>query len=476
MNKFKNEDFDESMKISFDYNYAMNDFLESEKAITSADIDSYSNRVREVIKDIKAERKAGKLPFMDLPYDSENIDEVRELAGKVRYLCDDFVVLGLGGSALGATALKQALTPPFFHIENIEERNAPKLIVADNIDPDWMESMLASVKRNRTIFNVISKSGSTAETMSQFLIAVKHLKEHHGAKYKDFIVATTDIKEGTLREMVTRDGFASLVVPEGVGGRFSVLSPVGLFPAAIIGIDIDQLLAGARYMDKLCQEEDVRKNPAAISALIYYLYYKKGRNISVMMPYSSALKDIADWYRQLWAESLGKKLDLDGKAVNVGQTPINALGITDQHSQLQLYVEGPDDKIITFIKVEEFHNEMKIPKEYADLDGVGYLGGNTLNKLINSELRATEITLMKNKRPNCTITVPKVNPFTVGQIIYMLEVQTAIMGGLLNINTYDQPGVEQGKKYTYGMMGKKGFSAKNEEIENQKGKSDKYKL
>ena len=224
-------------------------------------------------------------------------------------------------------------------------------------------------------------------------------------------------------------------------------------------------------MDERCQNEDIYQNPAAISALIYYLYYKKGRNINVMMPYSSALKDIADWYRQLWAESLGKKFDLSGNEVNAGQTPVKALGITDQHSQLQLYIEWPDDKIVTFIKVEEFDNEVTIPEEYEDIEGISYLCGNSLNKLINSELRATEVTLTKNKKPNCTINMPAINPFTVGQLMYLLEVQTAVMGGLLDINTYDQPGVEQGKLYTYGMMGRKGFESKIKEIDGQKKKS-----
>jgi glucose-6-phosphate isomerase len=471
MKEFTSDEFKKRMKVSFDYNYAMKEFLQSEDAVTPEDIDSHADRCAEIIKGIKRDREEGKLPYMDLPYANEDIEDVKQLASKVRYLCDNFVVLGLGGSALGTIALDQALTPPFFHIESIEERTSPRLIVADNIDPDWMKSMLNLAESGRTIFNVISKSGSTAETMSQFLIAVDFLKSKLGDSFKDNIVVTTDKENGSLREIVRRDEYASLIVPDGVGGRFSVFSPVGLFPAAVIGIDIDQMMAGARFMDELCKAEDVRRNPAAISALIYYLYYKKGRNVNVMMPYSSALKDIADWYRQLWAESLGKRLDLEGNVINAGQTPVKALGITDQHSQLQLYVEGPDDKVITFIRVDEFDNEMNIPEEYDDIDGTGYLGGQTLNKLINSELRATEVTLTKNRKPNCTINMPKINPFTVGQVMYMLEVQTSIMGGLMGINTYDQPGVEQGKQYTYGMMGKAGFSEKDDEIKSQKEKS-----
>ncbi|MFC1855744.1 glucose-6-phosphate isomerase [Thermodesulfobacteriota bacterium] len=474
MRDFTTDEFKNKMKISFDFNYAMKDFLESEDAVTKEEIEAAKEKCESVIRDIKKERAAGLLPYMDLPYAVAEIDDAKQLASKIRYLCDTFVVLGIGGSALGTTALKTALTPAFFHIEEIEERNAPRLLIADNIDPDWLLSMLKMVENGRTVFNVISKSGSTAETMSQFLIAVKFLKDNVGAKYKDNMIVTTDKSNGVLREIVNREEYASLVVPDGVGGRFSVFSSVGLLPSAVLGIDIDQMLAGARYMDERCKNENLFENPAAMSALINYLYYKKGRNIQVMMPYSSALRDIADWYRQLWAESLGKKYDLNGNVVNVGQTPVKALGVTDQHSQLQLYVEGPDDKLVTFLKVEEFDHELNIPDEYNALDGVSYLCGNSMNNLINAELKATEITLMKNKKPNCTISLPKVNPFTVGQLMYMLEVQTSIMGGLLGINTYDQPGVEQGKEYTYGMIGRKGYESKNDEIEAQRRKEPDF--
>ncbi len=476
MKEFANEEFKEKMRITFDYNYAMKEYLGSDNTVSSADIDDYTEECAQVIRDIKKEREEGKLPFMDLPYASEEVLEIKQLAKKVRYMCDDFVVLGIGGSALGMTALMQALKGPFHNAQNDDDRDAPRLYVADNIDPDFFKGILDNIDSYRTIFNVISKSGSTAETMSQFMIAQQFLKDNLGAGYKDSMIATTDAKSGILRDIVNQEELSSLIVPDGVGGRFSVLSAVGLFPAAVVGIDIDALLAGARFMDEMCQNEDVRKNPAALSALIYYLYYQKGRNINVMMPYSSALKDVADWYGQIWAESLGKRHDLEGDVVNAGQTPVKALGVTDQHSQLQLYVEGPDDKVITFIKVGEFDNEVRIPEAYSGISGIDYLGGTTLTRLINSELHATEITLMKNSKPNCTINVPAVNAFTLGQLLYMLEVQTSVMGKLMDINTYDQPGVEQGKLYTYGMMGREGFEDKNEEIESEKKRVDKFKV
>jgi glucose-6-phosphate isomerase len=261
---------------------------------------------------------------------------------------------------------------------------------------------------------------------------------------KDHVVATTDPKEGTLRKIADEAQLKCLEVPEGVGGRFSVLSAVGLFSAAMCGIDIDLLLEGARDMDKRVNEADFYQNPAAINAAIHYHYYNNDKRMSVIMPYSYALKDLADWYRQLWAESLGKTKDLEGKDVHVGPTPIKALGTTDQHSQVQLYREGPNDKLFTFLQVNNFDNPVEIgpnPESAPELD---YLAGKDLGELFNSEKQATEYALLKDKRPCLTVLFDSVNAYTVGQFIYLYEVTTSIVGALFNINTYDQPAVELG--------------------------------
>ena len=183
---------------------------------------------------------------------------------------------------------------------------------------------------------------------------------------------------------------------------------------------------------------------------------QKGKNLSVMMPYSTRLKYVSDWFVQLWAESLGKEKDNNGNIVNIGPTPIKALGATDQHSQIQLYNEGPNNKLINFIRVKEFDTTLEIPKIF-EFTGVGYLGGNTVNSLINAEADATKVALVDYQRPNVTITLEKVNPYNIGQLLYMLEVQTAITGELYNINTFNQPGVEQAKNYTYALMGRAGY-------------------
>ena len=257
-------------------------------------------------------------------------------------------------------------------------------------------------------------------------------------------------------------------MPDGVGGRFSVLSAVGLFPAAMCGIDIKAVLKGAAEMDDMVRSTSLQRNPAALFAAVNYLYYKKGLDLSVMMPYSNALSGLADWFRQLWAESLGKaRNESGGKVVNVGPTPIRALGTTDQHSQLQLYREGPNNKLITFLEVSRFDKDVPIPKAYKDQPALSYLGGISMGALLNTEKQATERALLASSRPCMTIRFPSVSPHAVGQFIYMLEVATTIAAGLFGVNPYDQPGVELGKKITYHLLGREGYGNINAMIRSE---------
>jgi len=226
-------------------------------------------------------------------------------------------------------------------------------------------------------------------------------------------------------------------------------------------------------MDERCSSENMLENPAAMYALVQYLFYWLKRPMSVMMPYSNALYGVSDWYRQLWAESLGKKTNRKGQDVNVGPTPVKALGATDQHSQVQLYIEGPQDKVITFLSVDEFNEKVNIPP----FDG-HYLGNRTLNELLKAEEEATRLALTKEGRPNLTISLPSVTPETVGQLMYLLELATAYAGELFDINAFDQPGVELGKQLTYALMGRSGFEEKKQELENElaKSKSESYTI
>ncbi|MGA9754585.1 MAG: hypothetical protein WBV23_05530, partial [Desulfobaccales bacterium] len=248
-------------------------------------------------------------------------------------------------------------------------------------------------------------------------------------------------------------------------------------PAFLAGIDVEELLAGARFMDQRLNDADPDRNPAYRLAALFYLYATaKARPILVFMPYASTLAGMADWFGQLWAESLGKQRDLQGNPVHAGSTPVRALGATDQHSQLQLYMEGPPDKLITFLTVGKFKNHLEIPDLYPDQEALSYLAGHSLNELLRVEQQATAFNLMKAGRPNLTLNLPEINPFTIGQLIYLLEVVTVAAASLFGVNAFDQPGVEGGKQTTYGLMGRPGFENHQREFTDALPALEKYRI
>ena len=453
--------------LKLDYRYADVNVIGHEHGLDiSHEFEAYKGEISRIISDLnKRKDKPGqRLQWMNLGYNEDTVWYVKEYAALVKEKFENILVLGIGGSALGGLAVTEALLKPYWNLLSEEQRNKfPRIFFLDNIDPDTMNGLLEFLDLEKTLVNVITKSGSTAETMSQYMIIKNKLEQELGEKHRENIVVTTDKKVGVLRQLADQEGYKAFVVPDDVGGRFSVFSAVGLLPFALVGIDIDEIIDGVKDMDLALKNTDINNNIAAQNALIHYLMDTKlGKNLSVMMPYSSRLKYVSDWYVQLWAESLGKEYNNNGEKVNVGPTPIKAVGATDQHSQIQLYNEGPNNKVINFIRVEEFDTTLNIPQIF-EYTGIGYLGGKTINDLINAEADSTRVSLADYSRPTITITLPKVNGYYIGQLLYMLEVQTAIAGELYNINTFDQPGVEQAKNYTYALMGRAGYedSAQN---------------
>ncbi len=441
------------MSLSFNFtNLFKNELI---KSGLNSDLTVYQELINKAHQSILKQKEEDILGFYSLP--EKNTERINKYISSIDQDFDNIVVLGIGGSALGNKALYSAL--------RIEKSLNKKLFVADNVDPSLVYDILSQIELRRTLFNVVTKSGTTAETMSVFLIILQILKEAFPNDYKKHIVVTTDKEKGFLRQIINKEGYYDFEVPDNVGGRFSVLTDVGLLSSAFVGIDIDELLAGAATMRDLCATPDIKQNPAYLMGLTHYLYMKEGKNISVMMPYANSLYDMADWYRQLWAESLGKKYNLNNEEVFVGQTPVKALGTTDQHSQVQLYREGPNDKVTTFLTVDNFKHDYNIPLIYPDRDEVNYLGGQNLSKLLNTERLATEIALSKSDRPNCNITFPKINEKNLGEFIMLYEIMTVFTGALLEIDPLDQPGVEEGKIATYALMGKKGYDKEREEIE-----------
>ena len=426
-------------------------------------------RLEEALDAVLARAGTGMLGWTDLPRQdpAPYLDFAASRAGKH----DCLLVIGIGGSALGTIALRTALLP--FHwneLSSAERQHRPRLYVLDNIDPDETAALLERLDLKRTLVNVISKSGGTAESMAGYLVVRERLEATVGAAaLKDHLVFTTDPVKGALRAIGEPLGVPLFDLPSGVGGRFSVLSAVGLLPAALTGMDVQALLAGARDMAETVAAAKAWDNPACSFAGVQYLEDTVfGRRVSVMMPYSARLRDVSDWYRQLWAESLGKATDRQGRLVQVGPLPVRALGATDQHSQLQLYAEGPDDKVITFLGVGEFADTVTIPSPCADTcpaeAALGYLGGHTLADLMWAEQKATAWALAQKGRPSLTITLPRVDAFSVGALLYLFEMATAVAGELYDVDAFDQPGVELSKKATCALMGQPGCEALAREI------------
>ena len=468
MKRWQDPSWAEEMKLELDVHLMMAPPLAPEAGIEAGELDRLTPRMAGILRDLEGDRKEGRLPFLTIPAHPTLVQEIKKYVRGVKNWVENFVVLGIGGSALGAKALQTALNHPSYNLLSRTMRKGfPRFFVADNIDPDGFKALLDLVDLRKTLFNVVSKSGGTAETLSQYLIVRDLLKRRGGnRKELDHLVITTDPEAGSLRKIVRTEEAAGFEIPSLLGGRFSVLSAVGLLPAAMAGIDIEELLAGARDMDQRCRETDLWKNPAALcAALSFQAYQEKKKNIRVFMPYVDALAGVGDWFAQLWAESLGKRFDQKGREIRTGQTPVSSLGVTDQHSHLQLYAEGPADKMITFVGVKAYGATLPIPPTNSPVESLGYLGGHTLNELIQSGLQATRVTLARNGRPSLLITLPRVNPFTVGQLLFLLELETYLCGRLLGVNPLDQPGVEEGKSLANALMGRNGDEDKIQDWE-----------
>jgi glucose-6-phosphate isomerase len=427
--------------VAFDYT----NLVEVEGGIGDVELRDLNPRLEEAV-DTFLENPPG---FMRLPQTAGLSGPSKTLADEVRTSgATDFIHVGIGGSALGPIAVHRALNHPYYNL--LADRDGPRLHFAENTDPATLSAILDVADMTNTWVNVVTKSGSTAETMANFLVIRGALVEALGEDaYGERVIFTTDPEEGYLMQIAEREGIKTLQIPPDVGGRFSVLTPVGLFPAAVTGLDVDALLRGAAQCAGEVAERGM-DHPVVKGAAYHYLMDTiRQRNVRVMMPYADSLDRLAAWFVQLWAESLGK----EGK----GSTPHGAVGTTDQHSQVQLYMQGPQDKVIEVIEVEDHPRDLPIPRAYEDLEGVGYLGGHAMAELLNVECDATRKALTEAGRPNATTRLGRVDEEHLGYLFQALEVQTAIAGSLYEVNAFDQPGVEAGKQITYSRMGRPGY-------------------
>lgn len=410
-------------------------FLDSavgDHGVSEQDIRAQDARL-EGLKDRLQSWRAGQEPsFLGLPFQTD-LQEIKALGNQMLKKFKRFIVFGIGGSSLGGQMLVQTLG-------DRQERRRVRFY--DNVDPITLES-LNRVDWNETVLIAVSKSGNTAETLAQLLTVLPRMERELGAQaVQEHVLIITEEKQGALYQIAERLSIPVLAHPP-VGGRFVVLSNVGLLPAYLAGADIDGVMEGARVMAERCCQRDIQENPALWQGVTQYLLSQKGKTISQWMPYSDHLSLVVDWFRQLWAESLGK---LDGNGQEQGLTPVYAKGVTDQHSQLQLYLDGPADKQFTFLTSPDLLTTgERIPMRFMELPAVKPLVGHTTGELFGAEFLGTRETLTRRGRPNRTISLLQGDAFAIGELIILLEVETTVIAELMGINAFDQPAVEESK-------------------------------
>lgn len=454
------------MAVRVDVNGALASFV-GEAGLTERDLAELEPRVAEAHERLAGRQAAGALRFRELPYDKRQARAVLELAREIREEFDTLVVLAVGGAALDARALYAALRPPFTSHRAGSPEQGARLLIADDVDPRTFAAILDEVDPHKTAFNVICESGEIAATLGQFLVVRERLLKVLGAvDYSRHVVITTNAQSGPLRQIVHDEGFRSLAVPAELGEGYEALSAVGLFPAAVAGVDVLELLAGAAAMDERCRAPSLFENPAYLHGAVQFLARtRRDKTVLVMMPDCDGLAGLAEWFARLWARSLAQAQDVERRPARSGQTAVTAAGAGDQRSQLQLCAEGPDDKIVTFVRVRDHGARLEIPQAYSDLEGVGYLGGRTLGELIDLEQRAAEVLLAQRGRLTTTLELPALNPFTLGQLFALLELQTVFAAELHRVDPFRRAAAEEAERLVSALAGRAGFEEKKADVE-----------
>ncbi len=426
------------------------------------EIEAVVDRVGEEMQRLKERSGQGPLAFLDLPYAYNpehgqtvfgdtfvnTLPTIRQATERIHSMRGQFLHLGIGGSALGAITLIDALSKT----KEMGYESSAEVFVPDNVDPDWIAQIMQRLDFSRVFIHVISKSGGTTETIAAFAVFWEKMRRESGVSLDELrrrVFVTTNPEAGPLASLARSQGFTLLPLPDAIHGRFSVFSPMGLFTGAVAGVNVDDLLAGARAADRETAGSPFWQNPVQQLAALHYLgLTRKALSILVLMPYSNRLRTVADWYSQLVAESLGKN--------GQGMTPVKALGATDQHSQLQLYNDGPKDKLVVFFSIKRHADVLGIPESIGENPDYSYLANKTLNELLRAELEATEVSLHLHGVPSCHFELSELNAFNVGYLLTLLEKTVCILGELLGVNAFDQPGVEESKEYARAMLGKEG--------------------
>lgn len=462
--------------ICIDYALATASGVGDAGGLTDAELEAHAGAFTRAAEAVRRRVDAQELGFWTLPARPEELlSAIGSTAESLTQGATDVLVLGIGGSSLGARAIYQALCGPL-ELPGGPWRADRRLHLPDNSDPWLLDALLSRLAPENTVALVISKSGGTVETAAQLGIVQEWLARGVGPeRLSRHLVAITDPAKGSLRKLAEAEGWATLPIPSNVGGRFSVLSAVGLFPAALAGVDVAAMLRGARHMADRCASTRWNENPAGVLALVHHLHERlKGRHVHVMMPYSDALRGFAGWYVQLWAESLGKRTDREGNPVEVGPTPLCAVGATDQHAQMQLFMEGPRDKLITFLRVRDRSSDLTVPPQSGPN---AYLSGVKLSELLDAERIGTTQALALDGRPSLTLELDRLDAGALGELFFLYEAATAFSGELYDIDAFDQPGVELGKDLAYGLLGRDGYAERRHQVQQMLARAtDRYRV
>ncbi|WP_281427597.1 glucose-6-phosphate isomerase [Mesobacillus maritimus] len=442
--------------ISFDYSKALSFFGEHE-------VTYLRDFVKVAHHSLHEKTGAGNdfLGWIDLPveYDKEEFARIQKAAEKIKGDSDILLVIGIGGSYLGARAALEFLQHSFYNALPKEKRQTPQVIfVGNNISSTYMKDLMDLLEGKDFSINVISKSGTTTEPALAFRIFRKLLEEKYGAEEaKKRTYATTDKARGALKTLADEEGYESFVIPDDVGGRYSVLTAVGLLPIAVSGADIQKMMNGAAQAKEDFSQSELEDNLAYQYAAVRNVLYNKGKTIEMLINYEPSLMYFSEWWKQLFGESEGK----DQKGIY----PSSANFSTDLHSLGQYVQEGRRDLFETIIKVEKPRHELTIEKEANDLDGLNYLAGQTVDFVNNKAFEGTLLAHTDGGVPNLIVSIPQLDEYTFGYLVYFFEKACAMSGYLLGVNPFDQPGVEAYKVNMFALLGKPGFEEKKAELE-----------
>ncbi|MDK2918143.1 MAG: glucose-6-phosphate isomerase [Candidatus Petromonas sp.] len=439
--------------ISFDY---------SNSFVKDHEIEYMKKPVAEAHKMLHEKTGAGNdfLGWIDLPinYDKEEFERIKKAAEKIRNNSDVFIVIGIGGSYLGARAALEALTHSFYNVASRDKRKGPEIyFVGNNISGTYLKHLMDIIEGKDISVNVISKSGTTTEPAIAFRIFKKYMEEKYGKEgAKERIFATTDKEKGALRELANKEGYETFIIPDDVGGRFSIFTPVGMLPIAVAGLDIEKMMEGARAGREEYMVEDLDKNPCYQYSAIRNILYNKGKVIEVLVNYEPSLHYISEWWKQLYGESEGK----DGKGIYPASVDFS----TDLHSMGQYIQDGKRNLFETVLNIESPREDVEIIEDKDNLDNLNYLSGKTMDFVNKMAFKGTLLAHVDGGVPNLVINIPEMNEYYFGKLIYFFEKACGMSGYLLGVNPFDQPGVEAYKKNMFALLGKPGFEELREKL------------